>query len=273
MDRCFRVKTRLTGLALFAAIIGILFAYGFSSNINTGYYSNQTNPLVGATLFMACLFTVIGFGLFLGYYIENLFTSFFTVLYVVSVTVILSPLLQKLWLNIFLNGFNGGLGTSVASYAVLFGSNNSSNVSVNYSSLKLSICCAISQLLLYIAVNGRMQVYKTILVSFFFILCWNINYALCIYVLKMSPDSRFFDDYSISMVYVFGGCVTLLVALDVPSNLHLKKTNQMQKVFSKVGSALGIFFIWMSFCCTSSIIGSKETTSTVTDAVRAVFYP
>lgn len=175
---------------------------------------------------MGCIFVVIGFGLFLGYYIENLFTSFFTVLYVVSITVILSPLLQKLWLNIFLNGFNGGLSSSVASYAVLFSSNNPSNVSVNYSNLKLSICCAISQLLLYVAVIGRMQVYKTILISFFFIFCWNLNYALCINLLKMSPDARFFDDYSISMVYVFGGCVTLLVALDVPSNLHIKKTIQ-----------------------------------------------
>jgi hypothetical protein len=194
--------------------------------MNTGYYNNQTHSLVGITLFVSFIFVVIGFGLFLGYYIENMFTSIFTVLFIVSFTVILSPLLQKLWLNIFLNGFNNGLSTSVASYALLFTSNSNSNVSVNYSNIKLSICCAISQLLLYVAVIGRMQIYKTILTSFIFIICWNVNYALCVSVLKTSPDSRFFDDYSISMVYLFGGCASLLVSVDVPSNLHLKRTSR-----------------------------------------------
>jgi hypothetical protein len=242
---------------LFTVIIGILFAYGFGSNINTGYFSIQQNILVGITLFVSFIFVVIGFGLFLGYYVENLFTSIFTVLYVVSITIILSPLLQKLWLNIFLNGFKNGLDSPSPGYQILFNSNNLSNVSVNYSNIKLSICCAISQLLMYVAAIGRIQVYKTIIVSIIFIVCWNINYFLCIDLLQLSPDHRFFDDYSISMVYVFGGCAAFLVSFDVPSNLHLKKSERPQKQYSKITSFLGIFFIWLSFCCTFSIIGTK----------------
>lgn len=178
-------------------------------------------------------------------------------MYVVSITVIISPLLQKLWLNIFLNGFNDGLNSPTAGFQVLFNSNSTSNVSVNYSNIKLSICCAISQLLMHIAVIGRVQIYKSIFVSVVFIIFWNINYFLCIAVFKLSPDSRFFDDYSISMVYIFGGFVALLVSLDVPSNLHLKRIDRPQKSYPKIASFLGIFFIWLSFCCTFSITGTK----------------
>lgn len=122
--------------------------------------------------------------------------------------------------------------------------------------MKLSVCCAISQLLVYVAAIGRMQVYKTIVVSIIFTIFWNLNYFLCLALLKLAPDSRFFDDYAISMVYVFGGCVALLASLDVPSDLHLKKGHH-SKAYPKICSFLGIFFIWLSFCCTNSITGSK----------------
>lgn len=175
----------------------------------------------------------------------------------VSITVLLSPLLQKLWLNIFLNGFNNGLNNTSPGYQVLFVSNNLTNVSVNYSNIKLSICCAISQLLIYVAVIGRMQIYKTIVVSFLYVVFWNLNYFLCVAMLKLSADSRFFDDYSISMVYVFGGFVALLASFDVPSHLLIRTVRHTTKSYSKITSFIGIFFIWLSFCCTFSIVGTK----------------
>jgi hypothetical protein len=108
-----------------------------------------------------------------------------------------------------------------------------------------------------VAAIGRMQIYKTIVVSFIYVFFWNLNYFICIYLLKLSPDSRFFDDYSISMVYVFGGFVALLASFDVPSNLHLKKVKRSQKTYPKIISFMGIFFIWLSFCFTFSILGTK----------------
>lgn len=243
-----KIKARLVGICLLAVIIGILFAYGFSSNINIGYFTQSQHFSVGITLFLSFIFVVIGFGLFLGYYVENIFTAIFTALYVVSLTVILSPLLQKFWLNIFLNGFNTTLKSSSSNLQVLFNSNAISNVSINYSNIKLSVCCAISQLIIHVSVIGRMQIYKTIVISFIFIILWNVNYFLCIYVLQLSPDSRFFDDYSISMVYVFGGFASLMISFDVPSNLHLTVKKAQKKIYPKISSFVGIFFIWLSLC-------------------------
>jgi len=64
-----RIKIRLSGFALLLIIIGSLFAYGFGSSINTGYFDKSQNFLVGATLSISLIFVVIGFGLYLGYYI------------------------------------------------------------------------------------------------------------------------------------------------------------------------------------------------------------
>jgi hypothetical protein len=64
-----RIKIRLSGIILLLLIIGILFAYGFGSTINTGFFDKSQNFLVGATLSISFIFVVIGFGLYLGYYL------------------------------------------------------------------------------------------------------------------------------------------------------------------------------------------------------------
>jgi hypothetical protein len=64
-----RIKIRLSGIILLLLIIGILFAYGFGSTINTGFFDKTQNFLVGATLSISFIFVVIGFGLYLGYYL------------------------------------------------------------------------------------------------------------------------------------------------------------------------------------------------------------
>lgn len=64
-----RIKIRLSGIILLLLIIGILFAYGFGSTINTGFFDKSQSFLVGATLSISFIFVVIGFGLYLGYYL------------------------------------------------------------------------------------------------------------------------------------------------------------------------------------------------------------
>jgi hypothetical protein len=64
-----RIKIRLSGIILLLLIIGILFAYGYGSTINTGFFDKSQNFLVGATLSISFIFVVIGFGLYLGYYL------------------------------------------------------------------------------------------------------------------------------------------------------------------------------------------------------------
>ena len=135
-------------------------------------------------------------------------------------------------------------------------------ISINYGSLKLSLTCAISQLLIYLSIIGRMQIYKIVFSSLIFIFMWNLNYFLCVTLLKISPDSRFFDDYSISMVYVFAGTNSFLMSLDVSSRLIFKKSHHSTKGYPKIISFLGLFFIWLSFCFTNSIIGLKASYAT-----------
>ena len=82
-------------------LFGMMWPYGFSSSIDTGYFSisssTNDNALVGVCLFMTLIFIVIGFGLLLAYYGENLFSAFFIAVYITSITVIVSPLVQNLW--------------------------------------------------------------------------------------------------------------------------------------------------------------------------------
>lgn len=202
---------------------------------------------------MSLVFVVIGFGLLLAYYGESLFSAFVAATYVVSITLIFSPLVQKLCFNVF----NSSTSNPNQGNLLLFSNIQGVIISVNYSNMKLSISCAISQLLLYLSVIGRMQIYKTIFSSFIFIITWNINYFLCSNLLTQSPDSRFYDDYSISMVYLFAGCNALLISLDVPSNLKLITAKHKQTNYPKIISFLGVFFLWLSFCFTHAIVGIK----------------
>lgn len=74
---------------------------------------------------------------------------------------------------------------------------------------------------------GRMQIYKTFILSLIFPIFWNVNYFLNLHLVGNSPDGKLFDDYAVSLVYVFGGAFGLILALDVRSFLvkstHLHK--------------------------------------------------
>lgn len=179
-------------------------------------------------------------------------------MYIVSSTLILSPLLQKFWMNIFIGNFDTSTTHPNLHAQVIIQSNNITKASVNYVNLKLALCCAISQLIIHISLIGKMQIYKTILTSIIFVAVWNLNYYLCLHLLNISPDSRFFDDYSISMVYIFGTVASLVMTFDVPSNLHKLKSSKKHINFPKILSFIGVFFLWLSFSMTFSIVGVRK---------------
>jgi len=81
--------------------MAMCFVHGFTSSIDKPFFDNNNNAMVGASLMMASIFVVLGFGLVLTYHGENVFSSFIIVLYVVSTTLIISPFLTKFWLNLF----------------------------------------------------------------------------------------------------------------------------------------------------------------------------
>ena len=113
----------MAGFALLALIIGILFAHGYASKQQTIFFNDKENYsqnfLLSVTVYMSFVFVVIGFGLYLGYHAESIFSAIITTLFIVSLTMILSPLVQKLWLNVFLNAFDNTLSTESASDQIL----------------------------------------------------------------------------------------------------------------------------------------------------------
>jgi len=117
-----------------------------------------------------------------------------------------------------------------------------------------------------------MPIYKTVFTSFIFIIVWNANYFLCLRLSNISKDSRFFDDYSISMVYIFGAVASAIMTFDVRNNLHKTKSNNQHIKFPKIISMIGAFFLWLSFCMTFSIVGIRNKSNTPSN-LRAVFYP
>jgi len=63
-------------------------------------------------------------------------------------------------------------------------------------------------------------------------------------------------------VYLFGGFAGLIVMFDVPSRTLLRPSQKYQPNYPKTLSLLGIFFLWMSFAITFSIIGRKDKKTT-----------
>lgn len=258
---------------MFLLLVGVAFAFAFSSTTSTGGYSNSEQTLYGVTLLLSCLMVVLGFGLLLGYYGQNLMTGIFSALFTVSLTLLLSPLLQKLCLGVFLNGFKG-LTADLAPTYLLYTASPNSQIGINYTNLKLALNCAISLLLVQLAMVGRLKVYTTLYSSLTLILGWNANYALCVSLMRRSADVRFFDDYSVGMVYLFGGVAALLISLDVKSPLRLKQSHK-QKGYPRMVAYLGVFFMWMSFALTSPLLGTKQNTASPQAPLlpTTVFYP
>lgn len=142
---------------------------------------------------------------------------------------------------------------------------------INYSTIKTSLLCAISQLILYLGFIGRTPIYRVIFLSFIFVTVWNLNYFLCISLVPRSADNRFMDDYAISMVYIFGGVIGLILALDVKSFIVKRRAPETQPIFSKLIGLIGTFFVFFSFAFTYSITGLQDSNPPSTN--RTIFYP
>lgn len=76
-------------------------------------------------------------------------------------------------------------------------------------------------------------------------------------------------------MYLFAGFAGLIVIFDVPSRTLVRPSSKYQPCYPKTISVLGLFFMWMSFAITYSIIGQKDNKSTTNqlDIYRLIFYP
>lgn len=144
--------------------------------------------------------------------------------------------------------------------------------------MRVALISAISQLIIYVAAIGHIQIYKVVIANLFFITAWTLNYALVTHFYSVSPDSRINDDYSICLVYLFGGFAGLAVLLDTPSRLLIKtRSNPQQQLapYSKIFATIGTFFLWIAFVFTHATVSKKNGSSAFDQAndQRVVFLP
>lgn len=123
--------------------------------------------------------------------------------------------------------------------------------------MKTTVANCISQLVIFLGVFGKLTISQIILNSLFYNILWNLNYFLCAKLQMLSPDTRIFDDYQISHVYLFGSAYSLILCLLLRKPLVKKSINYHS--MSIVLAILGTFFIWMSFCTTTTFFPLKFT--------------
>ncbi len=221
--------------------------------------------------FISSIFVVLGFGLVFAYFKTSTLSSVFLSLFIVSFTILLSPILQKFWFNIFIYGFGGQVINPLigAGNAILFTFESGLNIFINYYVLKISLINAISQLVMFTALIGRLNTLQIMIISIFYNLLWNLCHFLCISIQQGSPDYRVFDDFAVSNVYLFAGCFGLILSL-LLKNPPATDEQYGQNQSSAIIAYMGTFFIFMSFCATSTLFSTKVTNVT---SIRRFFWP
>ena len=98
---------------------------------------------------------------------------------------------------------------------------------------------------------------------FFFNFFWTLNHFLCLLLQVEAPDSRLWDDYHINNVYLFAACYGLIMAL----MLRRAPTASTERFSSSPSTTLlallGTFFVFLSFCITTTLYGAKYTLLTL----------
>jgi len=130
------------------------------------------------------------------------------------------------------------------------------NVYLDFFNLKIALANSISQLVVLLGLWGKINLAQVALNSVLFNLMWNLNYFVCVLLQFQSPDNRIFDDYQITMVYLFGASYGFLASLIYP-----KPANNGIPISSPTAtllSLIGTFFLFLSFCVTSTFFSLKN---------------
>ena len=99
---------------------------------------------------------------------------------------------------------------------MLYNAFRGNNVRLDFYNMKIILANAISQMVVMLAILGKMNIVQFLLHSITYNIAWTFNYFLCIKLQNISPDERVFDDYQISMVYLFGACYGLVMSMVNP---------------------------------------------------------
>ena len=123
--------------------------------------------------------------------------------------------------------------------------------------LRFSLLCAVSQLVVLLGVFGRINFVQLIIFSLTYDLAWSLNNYAVFNIQGKSPDSRFYDDFQISTVYLFAACFGIF------ASVFLKKppidSSYEHSNFSSMFALLGSFFIFFTFSGTSALFSMKTS--------------
>lgn len=209
-------------------------------------------------LALSAIFTVIGFGLLLTYFNKSTFLAITASLFTVSFTVILSPILSKFWFNIFMGDFTGSASTPTNPARMVYFSFGGTPIFLDFYNLKIAMANSIAQLVSLLALYGRLNPAQLFFNSLGFNFAWNLNHFLCCFLVTHSPDSRLFDDYQISNVYLFAAAYGLVASSLIKSPLSALSQFRTSKN-SEVLAHLGTFFLFLAFATTSTLYPLKFT--------------
>jgi hypothetical protein len=176
-------------------------------------------PLLGNLYIIATIFVVIGFGLLLAYFKKSTAGALLTSIFTVSFTLLFSPIFEKFWFNVFITNFQGKAPNPTDPTRFMQYSLGGQNIYLDYYNLRIALANSISQLVVVLGLFGRLNPAQIILNSLSFNFLWNLNHFLCAFLVTYSPDSRFFDDYQISNVYLFGATYGIVVSFIIKAPL------------------------------------------------------
>lgn len=131
-------------------------------------------------------------------------------------TVICSPFVSKFWFNVFISDFKGTTFKTTDPIRFLLQSFGDFSVLLDFYNLKVAFANCISQLVMLMGVFGRLNVAQVVLNTIVYNISWNLCHFLCAKLVTVGPDTRIFDDYQISNVYLFASCYALTVSLLLP---------------------------------------------------------
>jgi hypothetical protein len=130
-------------------------------------------------------------------------------------------------------------------------------VNIDFYNLKIALANAISQLVLMLGVYGRLSLPQIIIGSLLFNFSWNLCHFLCVLLAWTGPDPRLFDDYQITSVYLFAASFGLIVGqmLNKPAIGEFFSQSKTSAILSQVGT----FFLFLSFCTTTTFFSLKQS--------------
>ena len=138
---------------------------------------------------------------------------------------------------------------------MLYRSFEGQQIQIDFYNLKLVLASCISQLVVTLSVFGKLNIVQLIINSMLFNFMWTLNFFVCVLLQENGPDARIFDDYQISMVYLFGASYGIMVSM-ISQNISLDN-KFMSTHRSVLVSALGAFFLFLSFAASSAFFSLK----------------